>query len=761
MTTSACAGILLAGAAMLAACPANAQGRADTDPADPLIRPIVVTATKKAAPVDVQQAALAVSAFDGQALESRHVRDLSGLSYAIPGVSLDQVGTFRGVANWSIRGLGINSSIASIDPAVGTFVDGVYLGINPGAALETFDLASVEVLRGPQGTLYGRNTTGGAVLVNTADPARAWQVMVRASGEAPVGSGRGSPAMMMRGVVTGPVSESLAFRLGAYRSFDGGYFRNQLDGRPMGKADTTILRGGLLFENGALRLRGKAEYLSTSGDGAPGQNHGLFARDSFALSLDNRGFIRARSWLASLRADYDPGLGTITSIAGYRSYRQFTSNDIDATPAFLFHSKTGLTQAQWSDELRWTAALDDRLDLTAGGYIFHQNVAYDEDRNLPAVTTLTFYGGGRQRHDVHGLFASSGFAITPALKLEAGLRWSQEKKAAQVTFVRTRPACSVIAQTCPVSGTNPLITGESNGFADSRSWSQLSPRLGLSWALAPHVLAYASWTRGNRSGGYNLRIAQPAAFLANAAASGSPAFDAEKVDSFELGLKLQTRDGKGTLNLAAYRTDVAGMQREVSVANGGSGLAQSIYNTADARISGGEAEARLEIVPGLLLSANAAYIHARYTRVLFDISGDGSIGAADYALALPRVPEWTWGLGLIHRAALGGTSQIVTRINYQHRSRYAYTDNNFGWIGATGNLDGTIAWKLPAGGWTVSLYGHNMLDAVQFGGDTQIGFGAGPFSDGNNRPFDPAPAAGTFSPLVKGRVIGAEVALEF
>ena len=110
----------------------------------------------------------------------------------------------------------------------------------------------------------------------------------------------------------------------------------------------------------------------------------------------------------------------------------------------------------------------------------------------------------------------------------------------------TRPACSVVEGTCPTTGTNPLIPGEPNGFSDKHSWSNWTPKLGLSWQATEGVLAYASWTRGYRSGGYNLRITQPAAFLANAAAAGTAAFGPERVDSYEAGLKLQTADGRGT-----------------------------------------------------------------------------------------------------------------------------------------------------------------------------------------------------------------------
>ena len=754
MRSTIAAGLLLAGASLIAG-PVRAEDRSAGPAASSagFGGAIVVTGAKKIAGENAQDVPIAINAFDADALAQRKVRDVTSLTYAIPGVSLDQVGTFRGVANWSIRGLGINSSIASIEPAVGAFVDGVYLGINPGAALDLFDLAAIEVLRGPQGTLFGRNTTGGAVLIQTADPSDEWLVKVRASAEGPVDGGRGAMEGRAQAVVSGPLGGGLAFRLGAFHDSDGGYFRNLRNGGNLGKAETTILRAGLSLASGPLRVVAKGEYLDTYGDGASGQNHGLFARDNFDLSLDNEGFIRARGWSGSLRADYALPRGTVTNIFGYRRFRMFTSNDIDSTPALLFHSGTGLMQKQWSDELRYAGAFG-KLELTGGGYLFHQDIAYQEDRLIPP--NPMFYGGGREGHDVQGLFASADYRLTPALTLNAGLRWSHESKDARVTFVRPRAACSVIAGACPVAGANPLFAGEPNGFADRRNSSNWSPRLGLTARLSSAALVYASWTRGYRSGGYNLRITQPAAFLA----LGERAFGDERVDSYEVGLKLQSDDRRGTLNLAAYHTRVRDMQREVSVASATSGLAQSVYNTADARIWGGEAEARFALTPRLQLTANAAYIDARYTRVFFDISGDNAITAADLALELPRVAKWTYGASLEHSLPLGGEASLDSRVAFQHRDRYAYTDNNFGWVDASDNLEADVTWRLPVRGISFSVYGRNLLDQVQFGGDTQIPFG-GPLSDGDNRPFDPRPAAGTFSPLAKGRVIGAEVAMEF
>jgi iron complex outermembrane recepter protein len=748
------------------ASPAMAQDAAADEPKrenaiDALNGEIVVVATKKANVENVQDVAISVTAFNEKSLEALKVRDLGSLSYSAPNVSLDQIGTSRGTANFSIRGLGINSSIPSIDPTVGVFVDGVYLGVNNGVSFDLFDIDSVEILRGPQGILFGRNTTGGAVLVNTGNPTNDLRVKAKVAIDGPVDRGRGAANVTVQGSVSGPIiKDVLTFKLGAYHNIDRGYFTNLFDGTSFGRAKTTILRGALeLKPADGVRLLAKGEIFDSRGDGPAAQNHGIYRRDTFDFSVNNRGFYDSETQFGSLRADFDVGNGKITNIFGYRNYVASTDADIDSRPTTLFHSGTQFTQRQYSNELRYAGTFGP-LDLTVGGFWFTQELKYDEQRSIPPSSPLTFYGGGRQDHDVLGVFAAADFNVSDALTLNAGLRWSNEEKNAAITYVRPRPACAVITGTCPVTGTNPFIPTEKNGFTNGRSWKNWAPKAGLQYKLGDNINLYSNWTRGYRSGGYNFRITAPIAFEAIVAANGGNfAFDEEKVDAYEAGVKFQTSDRKGTLNAAVFRTDIANMQREVNQSSGTTGVAQSIFNTADARIYGGELEGRYALTDNFLISGNFGIIDAKYKRILFDISGDGVINNTDLGLALPRVPKLTWGIGAIYDLELANGGSLVSRVSFQHRDRSAYTDNNYGFLTKSDQLEGSIAWKMNDLV-TVSLYGKNLLDEVQHGGDTQIPFG-GPLSDGTNVAFDDRPAAGTFSPLSKGRVVGLEATIAF
>ncbi len=745
-------GLLMAGASLIAATNAQAA-EAEND------ERIIIVSVKQPGETILDYPG-SVDVIGSDDLDDRQFQDLSSLSYAAPNVSLDPIGTFKGVANFAVRGLGINSSIPSIDPAVGLFVDGVYMGVNAGTVFDALDVDRVELLRGPQGVAFGRNTTGGAVLVSTGNPTWEWEGGVRAGLEAPVGNGRGGPMATARAVVSGPLDDKVAIRLGVLHSDDEGYFENDFDGSKFGKSKTTVLRGAITLKpSDQLTVTAKVERTDSSGDGAATHNNGQNARDKFDLSVNQRGFYDSESTFATVRADYDLGESSITNIFGWREYDLLTRNDIDSSPTKIFESDTGTAQEQWSNEIYYASGYG-RLTYTVGAYIFHQNVAYDESRDLSGIGFGFQYGGGEQKHDVYGLYGQFDYDLTEQLTVTAGLRWSREEKDAAITYVRPRDPCSVIAGTCPTSGVRPG-TSENNGFTDKRSWNSLSPRIAVSYKPSDNANVYASWTRGQRSGGYNLRITQPAAFEEVVADLGSPAFDEERVDSFELGLKWQSEDKRASINSAVFWTEVDGLQREVNVPSATSGLAQSVYNTADARIRGGEIEAALLVGGGLTLQANLGYTDTDYRRVFFDINSDGLIDSGDLALDLPRAPKWTWGGGATYETPLWAKATLRAAAFLQHRSKYAYTDNNWGFNSSSDRLDASLALDLGEPNITLKVYGKNLLDDVQFGGDTQLPFAGGVFSDGNNRPYDPNPAAGTFSPVFKGRVVGFEVSMGF
>ncbi len=692
----------------------------DSDNDNVMFEEILVTATKKSTAQAVQDVPIAVTAFSERQLDALHVRTIGDLSFKMPNVSLDDIGTARGTANFSIRGLGINSSIPSIDPTVGVFVDGMYMGLTAGVLFDQFDLESVEVLRGPQGLLFGRNVTGGAVLLNTTKPSFEGRGKAKLSYE----SGDNVTAAA---VYSGPLSENVAFKLGVYYNNDGGWFTNLANNNDsFGKSETFIVRPAITLrasESAELTLR--YEHGNSDGDGPASQNHGIYGRDTFEFAVDEEGNY-SLTWdqaIAELNVDVGFGDGTVTNITAWRQSDSTTLGDIDATASFLFHAPAATSADQFSNELRYSGRFNDRMDLTFGVYYFTQDIDYFERRQIIGGI-IDISGGGIQNQSTKAAFASLDFDLTDTFKLTTGLRYTNEQK--QVEIATIRPG-----------GCNNTTFACTANFFDKADWNNLTPKLGFQWQEGENTQFYGFWTKGFRSGGYNLRNTSPAA-------SPGP-FDEESTSVFELGMKRDNDAKTLRTNIAVFLNNISDMQREVNIADPVAGVVQIIDNTADARIWGFEAEVQAQLGNALTLTGNIGVLNSQYKNVRFDISSDGDVDAEDRALKLPRLAPLTWGVGLLYDTDLSDWGSLFANVNLNYRDRSFYTDNNFGFLNAATMLDANITVEFMDGAMAFSVYGKNLLNEVTYGGDTQL-------------PFFPG---ATFSPLNKGRIYGVEMQVNF
>jgi iron complex outermembrane receptor protein len=712
-----------------------------------LLEEVVVTARKREELA--QDVPLSVSAFDSAQIEALKVRDLQSLSVSMPNVALDDLGTFPRTANFSIRGLGINSSIPSIDPTVGIFVDGVYMASNLGVITDTFDLENIQVLRGPQGTLFGRNVTGGAVLVNTRRPGDTFEFSMKGALDSnPDGDGGLNSYMM--GSVAGPLSDSLAAKVTVYNNADDGWFRNEFNGSDFGEMDTTMVRPVLVWSpTESLEMILRYEFSESDGDGPAAQSHtngsGIpgspvdFDRDSHRFSVNETGFSEYDVNFLSWETDWEVGNGTLTNIFGWRSVDIDNLSDIDAQPISVFHARARTDNEQFSNELRYSGSFDN-FDLTTGIYYLRNDIEYSERRELLGVLlvgtplegqpAVTQDGGGDYRVETAAVFGEIDYSLTQALTLTAGARFTREDKEVDIASLprNVNSPCDVTEGTCPFD------------FSDSESWDAISARLGLKYEFSGESMAYTHWTRGQRSGGYNLR--NTATDTVNL---GPGPFDEEIVDNFEVGYKSDL-GGRGRFNAAAFYNLIEDMQREINLPDPVSGVVQVIRNTADAAIMGVELDATFAIGDSTLLLASLGWLDAEYTSVKFDLNGDGVVDGRDEDLEPPRAAEWTYSLGLTHDVALGSWGDLTARINYAFRDDSFYTDNNRGFILDQEILDLGLDFHSAGGRWLVSLYGRNLLDDVKHGGDTQLPPMLGP-----------VPLGGTFSPLAKGRIVGIEL----
>ncbi|MGI9248916.1 MAG: TonB-dependent receptor [Woeseiaceae bacterium] len=712
-----------------------------------LFEEITVTARKREE--SAQEVPLAITAYNSAQIEALKYRDLTNMAVGMPNVALDDIGTTRGSANFSIRGLGINSSIASIDPTVGLFLDGVYLGNNVGVIFDMFDVESVEVLRGPQGILFGRNVTGGAILLNTKKPGDEFEASARVAVDS---GGDGGTNTYLMGSIGGPVSDTFAIKLSAYYNEDDGWFKNLFDGSDFGGVEQTMFRPVAVWtpsDNIELVLR--YEYTDIDGDGPVSQTHtngsgvdGFFVnfdRDSFDFSVDERGFQKVETdfFSAELSVDVDFGDGTITNIFGWRDSESSANADIDAQPVWIFHAPSWLNTEQISNELRYNGQFADRANVTVGAYYFDNEINYHERRELLGIATggvapgAVFDGGGDYDVQTLGLFVAVDYDLSDRWVLNTGLRFTHEEKDANIASLSANiglPCNIVLTQDCPFD------------FVDNdENWDSLSPKIGATFLVDDDSLIYGHWTRGVRSGGYNLRNTS-----FNPADTPGP-FDEETVDSFEVGYK-STHDW-GRLNAAVFYNTIDDMQREVNLP-GPIGVIQLIRNTADATITGLEVDGVFSLTDNFVLLASLGVIDAEYDEVRFDLNTDGIVDSADEALDLPRAADLTWSIGFTHDLSIGNWGYLASRVNYAYRDDSAYTDSNLGFITDQEILDAGLDFHSNDERWVFSLYGRNLLDEVKHGGDTQL-------PDFINV----VPTGGTFSPLAKGRVYGAEVTFTF
>ena len=766
---------------------AMAQGAADV-----LRDEILVTAQKKTAGENVQDVPLAVTAYGDKQLDALKVRDLGNLSYAMPNVQLEDVGTSRGIANFSIRGLGINSSIPSIDPAVGTFIDGVYLGQNGGVVLDIFDLASIEVLRGPQGILFGRNVTGGAVLINTKKPnLNEFEASFKGSVDSGLrGTGLNYTAM---GAVSGPIIEDvLAFRLTGYFNDDNGWHDRYLGGPNLvarlgaiggtalalqgagyqiaqnkpdafenhGVAETWSVRPQLLWQpTDGVSLLIRYERFQSQGDGASAQNHPGRAqpaavggvppppvastnvfysapKDSFTFSINEPGYYEnvGDTISAELNIDVGFGDGKITNIFGWRDTEGHTYGDIDATPFFLFHSGADTLYDQISNELRYAGRFWDRVDTTIGFYYMTSDLGYLEKRYILGGFRR-FFGGGVIDSRNYGIFGQLDIDLTDTVSFIGGARYSNERKSADIANL----TLNNFPSTGGIAGAGcTTFDGFTCGidFSETRTWKNVTPKAGLQWQARDWMQVYGGWTQGVRSGGYNLRNTSVVFPIAS--------FDEETVNTYELGIKAQPGDGRATINFAIFRSDIKDMQREINLPDAVAGVVQLIRNTADARVFGIELEGQYAVTDNLIVMGNLGRLDGDYQSVLFDLNSDGVTNVFDTQLEIPRLSPWSYGLGFVHSMSLGDNANVDTRFNWSHRDDNAYTDNNLGILLGADMIDASIALSIGDHA-TISIYGQNLLNEVTHGGETQLPSTLG---------------GGTFAPLNKGRVAGVELQLK-
>jgi iron complex outermembrane receptor protein len=702
-----------------------------------LLEEIVTTARKRSKAEAVQDVPIAVTAYGAEQIEALFVKKLDDLSYLMPNVQLEAVGTFPGVQNFSIRGQGINSSIPSVDPTVGVFVDGLYMGTTFGVVIDTFDLETVEVLRGPQGLLFGRNVTGGAVVIRNARPNGEAGARFRA------GITDQDQYNIAAAIEGSMIEDKLAGKLVVYYDDDQGYFKsiNQTFTGPqvgpfpiapapyptqsfyiedastrtqIGEMTTKLIRPSLVWTpSDTVDVAMIVEHGESKGDGAIWSNVTQQRNGDipdFQTTADELGYTDMRWTQVMLEANIDNvGIGTLTNIAGYRRVKAATATDVDGTYFPLFTVPGNTAQMQWSNELRWSGSFTDSWQSTIGFYYFTQDINYREGRYIQAAITRAL--GGDMTAKNFGAFWNNDFQIIDSFAMSLGMRYTDESKSASII--------SGVGGGCP-----DVVTFNCDFDNLGGDWSNITPKIGFQWFLSENSHVYSFWSKGFRSGGFNFRNAKP-----NVIPPGPT--KEEQNTTVEVGIKTDFADGRMRLNAAIFHNQIEGMQRELNIGDPDVVVLQGTINAGDVVIKGVEVDFVGLITDNFSVSASYGYQDGEYESVNPDF-------AAFLGPDLPRLAPSNYSVGASFDVPVGmGLVNFAT--NYSFREEHPYNDSNSEIYSDQKRWNASVNWFLPNDAWQLSLYGKNLTDEANWGNLTSI---SGIYTAG---------------PMQKGRTIGLEV----
>lgn len=694
-----------------------------------MMEEIQVMARKKSAAESAQDVPLAMTAYGGEQLDAMFVQDLTDMSYSAPNVQLEEVGTIPGVQNFTIRGQGINSSIPSVDPTVGTFIDGVYLGVTYGAVIDMFDLESVEILRGPQGLLFGRNVTGGAVSLRTSRPDGEFGFRVRSQIT-------DHDRINLAGSVEGTLIEDKLFaKVVAYYDDDDGYFdrddspavsgafyHDAAEGRSdYGAMRTRFLRPTFVLQaTEDLELTLIAETGDSKGDAAPwanktAQDNGSL--DAFTTTLDEAGETDMEWDQVTFEANWDVGFGdgTVTNILGWRQVDSFSVPDVDGTATPIFTVPANTHQDQISNELRYAGTfLDGKLDLTTGLYYFEQDVEYREGRQIAGGAVKVALGGDMD-HKTWGVFVNNDYHVTDEFTLTAGLRYTREEKDARV----------ISGNLAGTGGCEDLVTFQC-AFDDLEdTWTNWTPKIGFNWDVTENAQIYGFYTKGFRSGGVNFRNGRPDLIDAGPTKE-------EAQQSIEFGIKSEWLDNRLRVNASYFYNVIDDMQRELNLSDPNIIVLQATINAGDAKIQGVEVDFIALLSDNFSLNGSFGYTEGRYT--------DKDPEYLAYTgTDLPRLSPWTASLGATYDLDLGDAGFMTFSANYAFRDQAAYNDSNTEYFRQQHEASASVNYTTVDDHWKVSLFGKNLNNESRYGNLTSI---AGAFTAG---------------PMQKGREYGLEV----
>ncbi len=690
---------------------------------------IIVTAQKRAE--NLQTVPIAVSAVTGETVERLQAVSLQGLQGAVPSI---QIGSFSNTPNtavFSIRGIGVIDPDPYAGNTVSIVVDGIPQYFSYGALLDLFDVDRVEILRGPQGTLFGANTTGGVVNVVTRQPTGEF------GGKAEVTVGNWNRLDVKAAMDFPLIEDKLAGKVAVMHHSRDGWHTNIVDGTDMGSRDVTAIRGYLKFTpssdftatligeysrtrngspivvNGA--VPGEALYLPPG----PIAGAALPMYASPCLPAGQRCHAPKKYYSASSgepdRSDMDnyrltltmdwsnTAVGDVTAITGYRHFTLHEATDQDGQPVF-FHANRRRTEGwQFSQELRTSVDLSDSINLLVGGS--YMKTHYNHYQNYViefAAPGFRQYSTQNQDNWSGSLFAHTYIDLTDKLRLQGGLRYTHEKTDmvdGVFNFLNfTGPAI--------YSGDTPLGGFNVHG---KKSWDKVGWKIGLDYQANDDLLLYGYYARGFKSGGFVGRITL---------AQDIGPFNPETVDTFEAGFKADWFDNHLRTNVSAFYTSYKDMQlAQIYFAPNEQGVlvnGNTILNAAKAEIKGVEFETEIVPFEGMKLNGALTYLDATYKSFDYtDIGTNGSKVLRDLSgFSLQNAPKWAGTAGATYEFALGAGKTVASVVYTYTGKKYNYSLLNTprATVQPMHYVNANLEWSPDNERWTIGLWGRNLFD---------------------------------------------------
>ncbi|HSC83900.1 MAG TPA: TonB-dependent receptor, partial [Pseudomonas sp.] len=530
------------------------EEQAAQDEEEVALEKVTVTARRRAE--DVQDVPTPITTLSGANLEQQKVSKVQDLQQMLPSLNVAFIHPRQ--SSIAVRGIGNNPASDGLEGSTGVYLDNVYLGRPGMAVFDLLDIEQLELLRGPQGTLFGKNTTAGVLNISTRKPTFTPERTLELSG--------GERSYFQgKGTVSGPLTETLAGRLSAYRTREDGYIENTYNGDELNGGEREGVRGQLLFEpNDDFSLRWITDYNAENSDygttvvyGAPDrywQRAALVGAsphrdpDDHEVNLDGEQDVSVHQGGSSVEANWNLDGGySLTSISAYRSWHFSPANDESLNVPVMDNVGVEVNDRQFSQELRLASPTGERFDYVLGAYAFHQNLGNSAvtdfgpladlfllGRDLGAINNTYSKVNGKIETDSYALFAQGNWHLTERLEFTAGIRGTYEEKDAHVE--RFAPQGGA-----PVTGAVAAIRASQLGAYDSGDLGlhNASPSglLSLSYRFSPELLGYASLSHGEKSGGVNLAVAS-----APVAGADSLLVGPERANDAELGIKSNLLD---------------------------------------------------------------------------------------------------------------------------------------------------------------------------------------------------------------------------